>query len=100
MKPWEETWTLSISENNYPRAFVRFSADGGDLSELWMSDARATLAAAAPDLYRALVMVMWQSRRCPCCDAELRTAKGAATSDPHAGHCALSAALRKARGET
>ena len=90
-KPWEETWTVRGSA---------VQADGRDVLDAWYrgddpvgGDARARLAAAAPDLVRALLRVEWGGDQsigvCPDCDA--RELHG------HADGCGLAAALRKAR---
>ena len=99
MNPWDEKWTLRIDSKCYPRAMVDFDDKReGNCSELWMSDERAHLAAAAPDLYRALADVEWidvddNVRSCPCC----RSVEGI---EPHDTNCGIALALRKARGET
>lgn len=56
-KPWDETWTVRGSA---------VQADGRDVLDAWYrgddpvgGDARARLAAAAPDLVRALLAVEW-----------------------------------------
>lgn len=86
-KSWDETWTASGSTvRNETR----------DLLESWNFDAnaadRARLAAAAPDLVRALLAVEWigpeAHRRCSSC--------GASDIRGHYDDCALAAALRKA----
>ena len=118
MKPWEETWDRS-------GRFVDKLVDGGvvvgrvlvctDHAPGASDTDRATLAAAAPDLYRALDALEWivifdeagneMRHECPSCDgaspAWVRDAGG--VWQGHVGHregCALNAALRKARGET
>lgn len=66
---------------------------------------RAKLAAAAPDLYRALLAVQWSGWEtfggdglescCPSCGA---LGTGSGVLEKHKYECALDAALKKAKG--
>lgn len=141
---WNETWTLydhatHVTETNEWLHIIK-RADCPHETELHakcdvvmfeksMADGRcddggaylerAKLAAAAPDLYRALAAVEWSGVDrgywgdgakpiCPVCEAgaaeEYRSViEGEPTimaGGQHKPDCALNAALRKARGET
>lgn len=112
-KPWEETWAAHGSA---------VQADGWDVLDAWYrgddpisGHARARLAAAAPDLVRALLAVEYDSavgyegelHVCPWCDGmdparEYVRYDGVTTSAHygvrvgHAPDCQRQAALRKA----
>ena len=96
-KPWEETWRAlgggivcgDMTPDSWSCAFWHPS---GPVDE---RTARARLAAAAPDLVRALLAVEWiyqghetGERECPWCMSE--------EWQPHAEDCVRQAALRKA----
>ena len=86
-KPWDETWTVRGSA---------VQADGRDVLDAWYrgddpvgGDARARLAAAAPDLVRALLAAERDVRGvCHWCNNERRHG--------HADDCRWQLALRKA----
>ena len=89
-KPWEETWTVRDGEVAY-----RVVNEAGDVvlpGPMRQDDAE--LAAAAPDLVRALLAVEWVhgirqiAATCPACMAEIAL--------DHAKNCPIDAALRKA----
>ncbi len=98
-KPWDETWTVRGSA---------VQADGRDVLDAWYrgddpvgGDARARLAAAAPDLVRALLAVEWVrdeelylGYECPWCGA--RNPDGSIDTYHHEKPCTRQAALRKA----
>lgn len=88
MKSWEETWTAAGPhvESDAPEAgeFLRSTLEHEPSSE-----GRARLAAAAPDLVRALLVAEQWSGACVCC-GKLHRVHG------HHATCALDAALRKA----
>lgn len=98
MRPWEETWTWSdyyvVDDRRMAIGSWHYAQD---------EDAglhRARLAAAAPDLVRALLKVEWAAGKrsdpvCPYCEAHKRPQYGSGTL-PHWDHCQLDAALRKA----
>lgn len=91
-KPWEETWRAlgggivcgDMTPDSWSCAFWHPS---GPIDE---RAARARLAAAAPDLARALLSVEWEdySGRCPWCSA----IRGA----DHRADCERQSALKKA----
>lgn len=105
-KPWEETWeadldgdmTIETAGNGSKvlQAINRDEPGDGPAEAL----ARLRLAAAAPDMCRALSRVEWKAevdgfgqsyRACPECGC----------SPPrHDRMCGLDAALKKSRGET
>lgn len=100
-KPWEETWTAHGSA---------VQADGRDVLDAWYrrddpvgGDARARLAAAAPDLVRALLAVEWVAvdceSMCVWCGAHAEdryTRDGWTPIGEHEDDCQRQAALRKA----
>ncbi len=87
-KPWDETWTASGT--------MVVGKDGWDVLDPWArvdALARARLAAAAPDLVRALLAVEFATYDgaeswCPWCSSY-----GVSSHDPD---CLRQAALRKA----
>jgi hypothetical protein len=99
MKPHEETWTADADTVVGP--------DGAAVATFWATHAdeasfleRTKLAAAAPDLVRALLAVEWSgdasASRCPGC---LGVKPGVAAYTKYEGHserCPVDAALRKA----
>lgn len=119
VKPWEETWTAhpELSDPKGCRFWLVERADDrehrGGMLEADGED-RARLMAAAPDLYRALKAIEWiyDSRdscedNCPSCGAygpisAKQTPRYVReyNAGTHKPHCALAAALAKARGET
>lgn len=92
-KPWEETWAAHGSA---------VQADGRDVLDAWYhrddpvgGHARARLAAAAPDLVRALLAVELAPGRVPGVDEECPWC-GSIEGQSHAANCLRQAALRKA----
>ena len=89
MKPWEQTWEAIGSDLTMPPGAEFFGGDGTEADE-----ANAKLAAAAPDMARALLAIEWRggvqgdSGMCPSCSVF--------AGFSHAPNCALDAALRKA----
>lgn len=92
-KPWEETWMVGPNGDDVgmPLEHGRVTVAFGPMAE---DDAR--LAAAAPDLARALLAVEWSGVSgyhrvpgCPSCGSPQSSMK-------HDKHCELDAALRKA----
>jgi hypothetical protein len=136
MKPWEETWVAEAGYDPASDCTWNVSVAGGRLagslrlvSEDWCGrvdgelaggpdhddiHAIAALAAAAPDLYRALAAIEWvevtvaaydgnhDRTLCPSCQEcpPYTNWKGEPAGGGHKPDCALDAALRKARGET
>ena len=106
-KPWEETWRAGGPEGSELHYGDGEPAAG--CVDLGVGEvARARLAAAAPDLYRALAAVEFAGGSdhtgdlCPSCSGYDPTyGEGWAHHRPnwHQPTCALAAALRKARGE-
>ena len=111
MRPWEETWTAQITRNTRESTaridtpggnggtFGELSGGGSDCcgyyAELDSNDtdiARAKLAAAAPDLYRALERALYWIYL----DEQKRPQWNGNRFDDK---CLAEAALRKARGE-
>lgn len=98
-KPWEETWHMTAMGGigdaaGPPYGWIAGFVQAGE-SALRPTDAdkaRARLAAAAPDLARALLELEWTgpeaNLRCSSCEAS--DIRG------HYDECALAAALRKA----
>ncbi len=98
-KPWEETWRTRnrsdcqdhiVKANGSPIYFHPALTEDEDP----LMPGRAALAAAAPDLYRALeAILLGEDGYCRCCE---HTVGG---SREHSFNCAGFNALRKARGE-
>ena len=109
MKVWEEDWTRdndsscswvlsSKSAPDYRGRFARFEDYEDEPGEL--QGARACLAAAAPELVRALLAVEWKGvedydpvAACPACGGHPPLGNLPGRHEPD---CALDAALRKA----
>lgn len=96
-KPLDETWAVTAhggvgDANGPPHLWIGgFVQSGGSALRPDSTDiARARLAAAAPDLARALLSVEWEdySGRCPWCSA----IRGA----DHRADCERQSALKKA----
>jgi hypothetical protein len=95
MKPWEETWDVEDGavwtdalDNGASCGHPVFRV--GDMGTI----PRTKLAAAAPDLVRALLVAEWTGRdgeycHCPVCGYARSFGK-------HAANCQIDAALRKA----
>jgi|CXWL01.1.fsa_nt_gi hypothetical protein len=95
--PWDEEWRADDGD-----LLCAEKSDDCHITQTWHPygseeriGARAILAAAAPDLVRALLAVewgvycgSWDGPVCPMCVGD--------RSDGHAGDCQLDAALRKA----
>lgn len=59
-KPWEETWTAEIHSTS---VIINFDdTRSGNCAECFMDAGRAKLAAAAPELYRALEDILYVLR--------------------------------------
>lgn len=89
MSAHDETWRVGRKVGR-----TLYTDDGtGDGALIGVLDTReqAHLAAAAPDLYRALDRVEWIGGSCPVC-------LSLASSGYHHANCVIDAALRKARG--
>jgi hypothetical protein len=95
MKPWDEMWSCSTEDASHID-----HPDGSQSSIDGVTDAdafaRARLAAAAPDLARALLAVEWggltcygSAAACPFCSEDQAYGK-------HAPECTLAAALKRA----
>lgn len=85
MKPWLETW-LPVSDSY--QNIIRFSVHGAPFH---LTEARAELASAAPEMCRALLVVEYATHRqggaeCPIC----------AEPPGHHHACLIDAALTKA----
>lgn len=101
MKPWLEKWEI-----NEP-GVVSTGTTGDatfysmDLSEYAVRSDRAQLAAAAPDMCRALLAVEWNGMAygntacCPAC-GNIWEGEGSQPRETHAEACKLDAALTKA----
>ena len=106
-KPWEEEWTYEPPDQELPIALVE--AEGwnypfGNMNALPAGvielhsqethNARARLAAAAPDMARVLLAIEWEGHLglCPVCDGRRPECEG----EGHRAGCAWVAALRKA----
>lgn len=98
-KPWEETWTAHPDNGRLIVVVAEFPDDHGVALALDASHMdRARLAAAAPELVRALLAVEWRGWStvdmacCPSCEA----LKHVAVARKHAPACTLDTALTKA----
>lgn len=105
MKPWEERWFTKMkgagvellrereTGDDIPLIARSFEQASGD-----MQLARMNLAAAAPEMARALIAIEWDggdvagNSICPFCCADKYPEEGR----NHKPDCALAAALRKA----
>lgn len=103
-KPWEEEWYTAEAE---PRCFDVYDTSGAKVfeSSRFPGTPESCLAAAAPDLVRALLAVEWvevvashgeePGWECPQC-SRFYSGKERPINKPHFGSCALDAALKKA----
>jgi len=98
-KPWEETW---VARDDY--SFVRIEDSAGRLvlsgeptadgqQDLCGEPGAITLAAAAPELYRALARYSRWTGLLPCCHGS-----GSSGTPRHKPGCYVWVALDKARG--
>lgn len=93
-KPWEEEWSVGGPDGTE----LHHGEGGSSCVEFGPEEQEAVaLAAAAPDLYRALKAVEWDGLRCgsPCCPS----CEAYYVPGNHEPDCTLNAALKKARGE-
>jgi hypothetical protein len=104
MSPWEETWELDAPPQAWPYNGARVTTPDGDVQfgeehgprgESWheateAQAARARLAAAAPEMARALLRFMYDREDGACLGC------GVYSTMEHKDRCIIAVALRKA----